>query len=92
MTLPSWRMKSTWLRSARLCADDGGSRPGHGTEMAGLALYGDLTPLLAGSMPVVLTHRLETVKILPPRGKKPHPPDNWGSVTALGVSCDAFSV
>ena len=66
--------------------DDGGSRPGHGTEMAGLALYGDLTPLLAGSAPIVLTHRLETVKILAPRGKKPHPPDNWGSVTALGVS------
>jgi hypothetical protein len=66
--------------------DDGGSRPGHGTEMAGLALYGDLTPLLAGSMQVALTHRLESVKILPPRGKKPHPPDNWGSITALGVS------
>lgn len=66
--------------------DDGGSRPGHGTEMAGLALYGDLVPLLAGSHQVALTHRLESVKILPPRGKKPHPPDNWGSVTALGVS------
>ena len=66
--------------------DDGGSRPGHGTEMAGLALYGDLTPLLTGSDKLALTHRLESVKILPPRGKKPHPPDNWGSVTALGVS------
>jgi hypothetical protein len=66
--------------------DDGGSRPGHGTEMAGLALYGDLIPLLAGSEQLALTHRLESVKILPPRGKKPHPPDNWGSVTALGVS------
>jgi hypothetical protein len=66
--------------------DDGGSRPGHGTEMAGLALYGDLTPLLASSHQLALTHRLESVKILPPRGKKPHPPDNWGSVTALGVS------
>lgn len=66
--------------------DDGGARPGHGTEMAGLALYGDLVPVLAGTQPVVLTHRLESVKILPPRGKKPHPPDNWGTVTALGVS------
>lgn len=65
--------------------DDGGSRPGHGTEMAGLALYGDLVPLVTGAQPVALTHRLESVKILPPRGKK-HPPDNWGSVTALGVS------
>lgn len=66
--------------------DDGGSKPGHGTEMSGLALYGDLAPLLTSSSPVALTHRLESVKILPPRGQKPHPPDNWGTVTALGAS------
>jgi hypothetical protein len=66
--------------------DDGGSQPGHGTEMSGLALYGDLVPLLASADPLALTHRLESVKILPPCGKKAHPPDNWGSVTALGVS------
>lgn len=38
---------------------------GHGTEMAGLAIWGDLTHSLASSDPVVLTHRLESVKILP---------------------------
>ena len=40
---------------------------GHGTEMAGLALYGDLTPVLAASGPLLLRHGLESVKILPPR-------------------------
>ena len=33
---------------------------GHGTEMAGLALAGDLTELLAGSGPVGFAHRLES--------------------------------
>ncbi len=55
---------------------------GHGTEMAGLALYGDLTPLLASTQRVVLRHRLESVKILPPRGHAPNPPDLYGAVTA----------
>lgn len=39
---------------------------GHGTGMAGVALYDNLAPLLAGADPVVLTHRLESVTVLPP--------------------------
>ena len=39
---------------------------GHGTEMAGLATYGDLAPVLGASGPIVLSHRLESVKLLPP--------------------------
>ena len=43
---------------------------GHGTAMAGIALYGDdLADLLAGNAPVTLRHRLESVKLLPPRGR-----------------------
>src|SRR5690606_26296179 len=57
---------------------------GHGTEMAGLALYGDLTPILAGSQPVRLHHRIESVKILPPRGT--NPPDLYGAITAEATS------
>lgn len=41
---------------------------GHGTEMTGLALFGDLTPLLEGSNAVHLDHRLESVKLLRFRG------------------------
>ncbi len=37
---------------------------GHGTEMAGLALAGNLTKLLAGRNQVQLNHRLESVKLL----------------------------
>ncbi len=54
---------------------------GHGTEMAGLAVYGDLTPVLASSAPVQLRHRVESVKILPPGGLQ-NEPDLYGAVTA----------
>lgn len=57
---------------------------GHGTEMAGLALFGDLTPVLAGSAPLKLRHRLESVKILPPNGK--NAPEVYGALTADATS------
>ena len=38
---------------------------GHGTEMAGLALLGDLNEVLKASAPVSIGHRLESVKLLP---------------------------
>lgn len=59
---------------------------GHGTDMAGLALYADLTPLLAGTQNVALRHRLESVKILPPDGHPVNPPDLYGAVTAEAAS------
>lgn len=56
---------------------------GHGTEMAGLALYGDLHRALLESATIELHHRLESVKFLPDRG------DNerylYGAVTARAV-------
>ena len=41
---------------------------GHGTQMAGLALAGNLTELLEGSGPIEFDHRLESVKLLPNDG------------------------
>jgi hypothetical protein len=38
---------------------------GHGTNMAGLALAGDLTHWLAGGATVEIPHRMESVKLLP---------------------------
>ena len=59
---------------------------GHGTEMAGLALYGDLTSFLMGTQNVELQHRLESVKILPPNGHSANSPDLYGAVTAEAAS------
>ena len=57
---------------------------GHGTEMAGLALYGDLASLLEGDGPVELRHRLESVKVY--RTDKPHDPELYGEITAQAAS------
>jgi hypothetical protein len=43
---------------------------GHGTNMAGLAVYGDLTDLLNSSNSFKISHRLESVKILCKPGDK----------------------
>lgn len=43
-------------------------RYGHGTPMAGLAAYGDLTAPLSHNGPIELTHRIESVKIMPVPG------------------------
>ncbi|KQN07160.1 hypothetical protein ASE85_18720 [Sphingobium sp. Leaf26] len=45
---------------------------GHGTQLAGLALFGDLTLNLQSTMPVTISHRLESVKLLPDGGVNPH--------------------
>ena len=57
---------------------------GHGTEMAGLALYGCLTTLLDSEGPVVLRHRLESVKIFPDQGA--NDPDLYGEITSQAAS------
>jgi hypothetical protein len=66
--------------------DDGGGQPsrGHGTEMAGLAAYGDLIPVLTSRAAVHMHHRLESVKILPPVGT--NSPELYGAITAQAVA------
>jgi Subtilase family len=55
-------------------------RRGHGTEMAGISLYGNLTAVLADRSAVVLSHCLESVKILPNGGENPQ--ELYGAITA----------
>jgi hypothetical protein len=57
---------------------------GHGTEMAGIALYEDLASTLAGSGPVEIPFVLESVKILPRTGNTD--PELWGAVTEQAVA------
>lgn len=52
---------------------------GHGTEMAGVSLYGDLARKLVAGEQVELEHRLESVRILDPND--PNPPHLYGAVT-----------
>ena len=59
---------------------------GHGTEMAGLALAGNLTELLAGSGPVDFAHRLESVKLVPHDGATGTDPEHHGYLTIEAVA------
>lgn len=60
-------------------------RDGHGTEMAGLALYGqNLNELLVSDQPIGLVHRLEAIKVLPDDGDN-DPPD-YGPITVGSVA------
>lgn len=56
---------------------------GHGTPMAGLAIFGDLAPVLTGNGPVALTHGLESLKLIHP--PDPHDKLLHGLVTIEGV-------
>lgn len=65
---------------------DDHSDAGHGTAMAGMALHGDLTAPLLDKSERTLSHRLETVKILPPDGFDPNEPSAYGPITQAAVA------
>lgn len=57
---------------------------GHGTELAGLALFGDLTPALSDNGSLSVPHRLESVKIL--QGPGDNDGQSYGAITAEAVA------
>jgi hypothetical protein len=57
---------------------------GHGTELAGLALLGDLTGPLAGQSELTVGHRLESVKVLRYGGDNQG--ESFGAITTEAVS------
>lgn len=59
---------------------------GHGTGMAGLALVGDLTEVLASTQPVQIGHRLESVKLLPQDGANAGDPKHHGYLTTEAIA------
>ena len=59
---------------------------GHGTEMAGLALVGNLTQILESSNPLDIDHRLESVKLIPKDGATGTDPRHHAYLTVEAVS------
>lgn len=57
---------------------------GHGTQMAGNALFGNLTPHITGSDQIQLFHKLESVKIYNPND--PHDKELYGAITIDAAS------
>lgn len=62
---------------------------GHGTGLAGIALYGDLVDPLSSMGPVSINHRIESVKLLPSaQGYQSEP---YGSLTMRAVATPEIS-
>ena len=57
----------------------------HGTLMAGIVAYGDLTQALLSDGKIDLLHRLESIKILP-KPPEQNAPNLWGYITSQAVS------
>lgn len=62
----------------------GNDEAGHGTRMAGISAYGDLKDALMSNEQVVLSHIIESMKILP--DGKGNNPELFGAITAQSVS------
>lgn len=58
---------------------------GHGTQMAGVITYGNLIDCLQSTEQIVLSHSVESVKILPPGGQRNNQ-ELWGYVTSQAAS------
>jgi hypothetical protein len=59
---------------------------GHGTMMAGIIGYGNLEEALADKNAILVTHKLCSIKILPPSNQEETPKELWGAVTSQGIS------
>lgn len=57
---------------------------GHGTEMSGIAAYGNLNEHLSSTDDIELNHTLASYKILPPTGSNDK--NLWGYITSQAVS------
>lgn len=68
---------------------DGWPGGGHGTGMAGLCLYGDLTRAMSARGNVEIYHQLESVKLI--NNRDPHDPELYGAVTVEAVSTPIVS-
>lgn len=70
-----------------LVGQSGTDNHGHGTSMAGLALFGsELDRHLLSTEEVTLEHRLESVKILPDGNQPQHDPRDYGTATIEAVA------
>ncbi|KXF56619.1 subtilisin family serine protease [Rhodococcus sp. SC4] len=59
---------------------------GHGTTMAGLALYGRLDEHLTSTATVQLSHRLESVRMMPSKTEAATNPRDYGTATVEAVA------
>lgn len=61
-------------------ATDTADHEGHGTQMTGLTLYGDMSPIINGSG-VEVSHKAMSIKMMPGNGEKANAEDAYGPIT-----------
>ncbi len=66
-----------------------GIQGGHGTGMAGLSLYGDLTTAISSTSSIQIFHQLESVKLF--NNHDPHDPELYGAVTLIAANIPIVS-
>ena len=79
-------LAGAWAFDERWGTDDHEPHGGHGTAMAGLVLYGDLEGAANDQRPLELSHAVESMKFLPPRGFDATEPSRYGFVTQGAVA------
>lgn len=63
---------------------DNADHDGHGTQMTGLALYGDMAPLIDGEQ-VEVNHRAMSIKMMPGEGERANDEAFYGPITEDAV-------
>ena len=76
------------VHKAREYIVSGADMNGHGTQMAGIAGYGDLKKCLESGEDIFLNHSLESVKLI---GSKENEPELYGEYTKQAVSIAEIS-
>ncbi|TAJ79630.1 MAG: S8 family peptidase [Sphingobium sp.] len=79
-------LAGAWAFDERWGSDDHEPHGGHGTAMAGLVLYGDLEGPASDQRLLELSHAVESMKFLPPRGFDATEPTRYGFVTQGAVA------
>lgn len=59
-------------------------REGHGTQMCGTVIYGDMAICLANNEPIRIENQIGSIKLYP--YNNPNPKDSWGYLTTQAVS------
>jgi hypothetical protein len=62
------------------------SGSGHGTLMSGIAAYNNIEEILESAEMIAQSHKLCSVKILPPPSQEATPPELWGDITSQAIS------
>ena len=79
-------LAGAWAYDDAWGADDHHPHGGHGTGVATLALYGDLFASMNGQRELRLTHTVESMKYLTPRGFPAPQPPSFGAITQGAVA------